>query len=168
MADQAPGIFAILTQEELDFLRKGYVEEAMMASTREALGGMHPAAMGALAAMVDAIYRTDAGPEHPRNRERILITLLTGHHPAELAIHVYWGLMVGLTGDDIGQILLTTYGYNGVASYTVSLLTVKRTLEILKAQVAASRQAPPDQKPPLPHQSPAVVGALLQAFWGKV
>ncbi len=168
MSDQAPGIFAVLTQEELDFLKSGYLEGAMMASTRETLGRMHPAATGALAAMVDAVYRTDLGPEHPRNRERILIALLTGHHPAELAIHVYWGLMVGLTADDIGQILLATCGYNGVASYTVSLLTVKRTLEVLKAQVAASRQAPPDQKPPLPHQSPAVVAALLQAFWGKV
>lgn len=168
MADPASGIFALLTQEELDFLRQGYVEDAMMASTREALGRLHPAAMGTLAAMVDAVYPKGATPEHQRNRERILITLLTGHHPAELAIHVYWGLMVGLTGDDIGQVLLATYGYNGVASYTVSLLTVKKTLEVLKAQVAASRQAPPDQKPPLPHQSPAVVGALLQAFWGPV
>lgn len=39
-----------------------------------------------------------------------VLDLLTGHHPAELAIHVDSGLMVGLTGDDIGQILLTHDG----------------------------------------------------------
>jgi len=158
------GVFAALTDEELEFLRQGYDEQAMMISTREALGRMHPEVAAPLAAMVDAVYTAD--PDRKRERERCLITLLTGHHPAEFAIHVYWGLMVGLTAADIQQVLLITFAYNGVACYTVSLLAVKRTVEILKAQVQAAR-GPAEASAPMSHRSAAVVGALLGAFWGN-
>jgi hypothetical protein len=155
MSGENLGVLSILTDAEVEILRQGYQPAVMMASTREAVAGLFPPGAGYAHGMVEAVYPED--PAKAKARETCLVAVLCDHHPAELAIHIYWGLMVGLTREEIGYAILVTGGYTGIAKYTVAMLTAERTFKLLKKHAT---------DPALGKDSATLVGGLLDTFWG--
>ncbi len=68
--------------------------------------------------------------------ERCVITMLAAEKSGPfLAIHCYWGIVVGLLPDDIAETLLLVGTYQGVDSYTQGLRVLAETLMFLKEHV---------------------------------
>lgn len=93
----------------------------------------------------------------PMERERILIGLLAAEGGSALAIHLYWGLALGLEVAEVVDILFLAGTYTGVKAYNLSLNVAGRTFRALAALAQAE-----DPKAPL--GSAAVLGALGAAF----
>jgi alkylhydroperoxidase/carboxymuconolactone decarboxylase family protein YurZ len=94
----------------------------------------------------------------PRQRELCLITLLTHRAPGVcLANHMYWGLMEGVSVDEICQAVGLAACYSGLPSYTEGIVCARRTFKLLHT-VATSDSGE--------HRRPrAVLGALVRAFY---
>ncbi len=125
----------ILSPDELSAFRRGFSNDRMNELARQAVAGTFPAAMAA----VDLVGRTYFGGVSERSpaggsaldgreRERVIIALMTAG-PCDtllLAIHIYWGLMEGLSPDEIAWTQLLTGTYRGIDKFTsgVGVLTV--------------------------------------------
>ena len=87
-------------------------------------------------------------------RELILISVLGRQGNAYfLAIHIYWGLMEGLSVSAIANTLLLTSWYEGISLWSAQSGTLRTTLDVLKQQVADGKTGTND-----------VVGALKAAL----
>jgi alkylhydroperoxidase/carboxymuconolactone decarboxylase family protein YurZ len=141
-----------LTDEDVETLRRGYQRDLMLAATRGALSQVYPQGAGYVGAIVDAIYTS--GPLTPEDRERCLIAILgTRQEALNLAIHIYWGLMEGLTLDEIGRTLLMAGAYAGLPAYSAGLIVMKKACGVMKAVLTEDPAAAVSQK---------VVGALMK------
>jgi alkylhydroperoxidase/carboxymuconolactone decarboxylase family protein YurZ len=81
-------------------------------------------------------------PSFARDREQIVIALLAarmGNRRMYLALHFYWGLMVGLSPSEIAHRLLFISFYSGIDTLTSSLETLSVVLNLLKNLVNAAR-----------------------------
>ncbi|RKH66458.1 carboxymuconolactone decarboxylase family protein [Corallococcus aberystwythensis] len=70
-----------------------------------------------------------------RDREQIVIALLAarmGNRRLHLALHLYWGLMVGLSPAEIAHRLLFVSFYSGIDTLTSSLETFSAVLNKLQ------------------------------------
>jgi hypothetical protein len=80
----------------------------------------------------------------PEYRELILITVLGSHHGGGrlLAIHLYVGLMVGLSPSELADALLLVGVYTGIPSFTFGVYTIlTKTLAVLRQAVDQGGEA---------------------------
>ncbi len=71
--------------------------------------------------------------------------------PLFLAIHIYWGLMEGLSPADIGWTQLLTGAYEGIDKYSNGVSVLSTTLTAMKSVLPAT-------------DTPTVFNALAAAF----
>lgn len=66
------------------------------------------------------------------NIERTIITLFASQRNGPfLAIHMYWGLLEGLTVGEMAETLLLVGTYTGIGAYTQGLTVLSQTLTFL-------------------------------------
>lgn len=91
---------------------------------------------------VQSVLDTSYGgkPLCDRSRERIIMALLASHSETmTLAVHLYWGLMLGLSLEEVGHVLMLTGQYAGISAYTNGMAVLKKTCAAMRAQVAAGK-----------------------------
>lgn len=76
----------------------------------------------------------------PRERERVIIALLTANPISSmfLAIHLYWGLMEGLSPVEMAWVQLLTGTYAGIDKYSNGVSVLAQTLSAMAALNAAA------------------------------
>jgi hypothetical protein len=149
----------ILTHEQLEAFRKGYSNDWMNDAAYGSVAGSFLQA-GPTEQLVIATWTTprwshapDRGPatlppagtpidavpslpNHlpPKERERVIISLMTAHPTSSmfLAIHLYWGLMEGLSPTEIGWVQLLTGTYEGIDKYSNGIGVLSSTLTAMK------------------------------------
>jgi hypothetical protein len=148
-------ITLILSDAQVAKLRADYVAEVMLASGRNSVANAFPPAAGYVHWVIGHLY--DPATMPPKERERCLIALLAQSDPASftLAIHVYWGLMEGLSVTDILTTLALTGAYAGMQRYATGQATTRRALATL-AKLLATPDARLDPG--------SIVLALVQEF----
>jgi alkylhydroperoxidase/carboxymuconolactone decarboxylase family protein YurZ len=133
-----PDVRALLTDDELAKLRAGFSNDAMLAGARGSSIAPFPPAQPWVQFLLDYFYGAGDGGREPwpaTERELFLLGLLSSRFMGrglDLAIHVYWGLMAGLSVQRIADALLLTGLYCGVESYTNSLGVLRGVLGLLK------------------------------------
>ena len=135
----AGALVNILQPAALQTLRDAYDDDTMTNALSMALPLQYPAAQEYIDALRHAFYGSP-GPApllRADSRERCLIGILASRGAnRNLAIHIYAGLMQGISVEEIGHILLLTGAYTGVDNLAHGLGILKTALEIL-AQLAA-------------------------------
>jgi alkylhydroperoxidase/carboxymuconolactone decarboxylase family protein YurZ len=145
----ATDVTGILTAEELEQLRKNYDSAAIVSASMDSIVGAYSGAAGFMDVLSKQFYTDPSQPRSepgvsslsfdPAARERILIAVLTirlGGQGRFLAVHLYWGLMVGLSVQEIADQLLLIGMYVGLPNFTASIATFQTLLKELKACVA--------------------------------
>lgn len=129
-----------LTTAALEKLRGGFDADRMTKLGVSTVAGYFAGGAPWLKSVDAEVYRT--GRMAPIDRERVLIALFTGQaERAALAIHVYWGLMEGLTPQAVHQIVLLAGTYTGLGRYTFGTRTTLQTFARLAA-CAAELESP--------------------------
>lgn len=128
-----PDLTQLLGDRPLARLRQAYSPEVMRTAMLRAIGEGYPPLHTWNEAIAKTFYDT-AEPLSAANRERCLIALLTQTGPQlSLAIHVYWGLMEGLSAAEVCHIVGLAACYGGVPRLALGLPVVERTLQILSS-----------------------------------
>lgn len=128
-----PDVREILDQEQLARLRAGYDRDAMNRAAINALISPFPPARAFAEVVVGHFY--DAARWPPDRRELCLITYFTvegGDERGNLGIHIYWGLMEGLSPEVIGDTILLASVYSGIDKYTNGIRALQRVLTVLR------------------------------------
>jgi len=148
----APTIDQILTAAELAAFRSGFSIERLNQLARLAVGAQFPAALPTLNMMIfthtggpiEGAQAPSAGAlsELPspsllsgQERERVIIALMTANplDTSLLAIHIYWGLMEGLSPEEIAWTQLLTAAYCGIDKFTIGQKTLATTLLAMRS-----------------------------------
>jgi alkylhydroperoxidase/carboxymuconolactone decarboxylase family protein YurZ len=145
-------IDATLSTEQLANLRGAYSRATMI----EILSSGMPSRCGRTGRYIDAIgsafYGDGADTVAPKDRERCLIAILASRDAGlNLSLHIYLGLMEGLSPREIADIVFLAGIYTGVDRLSDGLAALVATLGILA-------------KPPKSCKVVDIVGALLAAF----
>ena len=129
-----------LNLQELEVLRGGYNGVLMREATRKALNDAYPGGAGFINGLLDDLYQGE-GLSH-LDRERCLIAVLAGRGEAlTLGIHIYWGLMEGMSPDEVSHTLLLAGAYQGVPVYATGLLVLRKASAMLKGLAAEGSDA---------------------------
>lgn len=145
-----------LTEESVAALVAAYKPETMLEASRLAVALPFPPNEGYVDWIINNLY--DGKRIASRDRERTLIALLASQSTASsllLAVHLYWGLMEGLSIAEIADTLALAGVYMGLPHYTAALDTLRDTLKTLR-ELTATADAPLDAM--------RVVGALRATF----
>lgn len=144
----------ILTPEQIALLREGYAADpAWLANyPADVYHDLYPGGSKAFDSFVNSVF-VHGDPAKPpttrmigKDRERVVIALLASQPNAEfLAIHLYWGLVEGLSVNEISQIILVVGGYNGYSFYTNGLSVFAKTLTALKSSCDDGQPVTPEQ-----------------------
>lgn len=135
-------IRTLLSDEMLAKLRAAYEPGALVAANATATTRMYPAIEPWCAGIVSTFF-TDSGPLAPRQREQCLIALLAYTGPeVSLGVHVYWGLMEGLSLDEICQVIALTGCYGGLPKGYRGLQVVARVTRALQRVATTSARGP--------------------------
>jgi alkylhydroperoxidase/carboxymuconolactone decarboxylase family protein YurZ len=122
---------SILSEAELAALRAAYDPTTLLNANKSALARVYPRLLP-WQTMVGSVFFQDS-PLAPRDRELALITLLAHRSPdVALSDHIYWGLMEGVSVLEVCEVVGLTGQYCGMPTYTQAILTVFRTLTVLK------------------------------------
>lgn len=141
-----------LSSADIKKLKKGYKVATMKAAASATVGKLYPPGAPFATGVVDWLY--GSRPISPKDRERCLIALLCQRQDgALLAVHIYWGLMEGLTLNETCHTLLLAGAYTGIPNYSSGLMTLTKTCAILKQAVGAGET-----------QVPQVLEALFIGF----
>lgn len=63
--------------------------------------------------------------------------MLAGRQEAlTLGVHIYWGLMEGMTSDEVAHTLVLAGAYQGVPVYATGLLVLEKVTGLLKGLAA--------------------------------
>ena len=140
-------ITELLTEPELKLLRAGYDPAKMLEDVREKLEAAWPDATPLVESVLGGFYVPVTGRKYrmkPANRERVVLALLAngGGQPFDVSVHFYWGLMEGLTVQELCDVLLLTASYGGVARYTDNFKLLGYTLALLKRMAAKGQPVP--------------------------
>ena len=122
----------ILSPTALEALKAQYATAVMLEASRAAVAVPYPPTTGYVAWIIDNLY--DGKRIASKDRERTLIALLASQstgHSFMLAVHLYWGLMEGLSIAEIADTLALSGVYMGLPHYTAALGTLTGTLKIL-------------------------------------
>lgn len=167
----------ILTPEQLEAFRKGYDADWMNQTAYASVAGSFLQA-GPTEQLVIRSYTTPRWPDAPvegpaelpppeapiwpvpaeippKERERIIIALMTFRPMSSmfLAIHIYWGLMEGLSPNDIAWTQLLTGAYEGIDKYSNGIAVLSSTLTAMAAVYKTGKT-----------DTPTVFDALAAAF----
>lgn len=135
--EQAEQATTGLTPQELVALRGGYSNVVLREASRKALNGRNPGGSGYVDGVIDTLYQGE--PLSHRDRERCLIAVLAGRQEAlTLGVHIYWGLMEGLSPEEVSQTLVLAGAYQGIPVYATGLLVLEKTTAMLKGLAAES------------------------------
>jgi len=143
---------AVLSNEEVTSLRSGYDRSVMNALVERSISGIHPPAAPWMGFIMSELYGPDAALD-PRDREILVIGLLAGRREfGTLAVHLYWGLMEGLSPAELAQVLTISGTYTGVSNFVQGTRVAHRTLGLLKEHAVTDTSVP------------AVLARLVQLF----
>jgi alkylhydroperoxidase/carboxymuconolactone decarboxylase family protein YurZ len=158
-------ISTTLSDVQLATLREAYSREQM---TQILSSGM-PSSYEPTTAYIDAIRTAfyDRTQEMaPKDRERCLIAILVSRDAGlNLALHIYHGLMVGLTPKEIADVIFLGGIYTGVDRISEGFFAATRVLTVLALLVGNSssndcaviqvvRALQREFRPPLPTSLP--------------
>ncbi|EPX57193.1 hypothetical protein D187_006947 [Cystobacter fuscus DSM 2262] len=138
-AGTAP-IQGILGGDELKNLRNHFKEEELCDLAR-VLGEKLPDSKWFVNGLLDQFFTPAAHPtpeEYKQaaiQRESQLITLFLVFSHGQgifLGIHFYWGLMMGLSPEDLSRHVMLVGMYGGIQLLNAALTTLERTLNLLK------------------------------------
>lgn len=121
-----------LDQDRLADLRRAYDAKAMRAVMLDAFVERHrPLTQWCLA--IDSTFYAESTPMSAANRERCLIAMLacTGAS-VPLGIHMYWGLMEGLSSEEIYTIVSLAGCYGGVPRLVTSFAVIDVVSDVLR------------------------------------
>jgi hypothetical protein len=135
---------SLLTDDDLGALRAAYDPAAMAAGARGATVAPLPAAAPLVDAIIDTFY--SAAPLLPAARREQTLIALMASAPAPagrtFAIHLYWGLMEGLSLADLAATLLLVGAYAGIDRYTNAAAAVAALVDrALRPALAAGGDA---------------------------
>ncbi len=129
----ARDITAILSPERLAALRALFSNEALLDLARGNFATRYPPALAFITPLINHFFVGDT-PMEPMIRERLIIAILASElSNTELAVHFYWGLMVGLTEAEIADTLLLVFGYSGANEFNNAIDLLERCLTALAA-----------------------------------
>jgi len=146
-------IDAVLQPGQLEMLRAQYVDADMIQILSSGMPGLDERTTGYINAIRSAFY--EGCTMAPSDRERCLIAVLASRDAGfNLAIHIYIGLMTGLSPQEIADVIFLGGIYTGVDRISDGLAAEVRTLTVL-AGIAV---------PPRVFTVPQVMQALHGAF----
>jgi alkylhydroperoxidase/carboxymuconolactone decarboxylase family protein YurZ len=158
-----------LSNDQLRRLRAAYDRTEMLTAIGVPLPALLPRSRQYIDTIEDAFYSKETGAAASaeigslsvRERELCLLVLLATHHSQHnLGIHVYLGLMEGISPREIGSVFLLTAIYSGEPVLATGLRTAAMTLGALGKTVAAHVEAPADN----PLNPIAILEVLKKTF----
>jgi alkylhydroperoxidase/carboxymuconolactone decarboxylase family protein YurZ len=148
-------IDTLLSSAQLDTLRHAYSKEDMVQLLSSGIPGLDDRTTEFIGAIRKAFYDGGAGSMSAKDRERCLIAILASRDAGlNLALHVYCGLMEGLSPQEIADVIFLGGIYTGVDRISDGLAAEMTTLTVL-AHTAV---------PPMSCTVSQVVQALIAAF----
>jgi alkylhydroperoxidase/carboxymuconolactone decarboxylase family protein YurZ len=145
-----------LSDRELSLLREHYDPAVLLSASRASLAAPFPPSGPWVESIVGHLY--DPAVIAPRERERVLIALLSAQNQGRgmtVVVHLYWGLMEGLSVSDVAETLVLVGAYAGVSVYAQALGTYRALLGALREGAG---------KGPEGARTGALVPALLRSF----
>src|SRR5262245_47844544 len=129
MSDQ---VQTTLPRDTLKALKHTYNRDAMTAVLSGGMPARYAAVNDYVKVISAAFYSGEGQTTPPRDRERCLIAILASRDAgANLAIHIYLGLMEGLSLQEIADIIYLAGIYTGVDRLSDGLSAYVRTLGVL-------------------------------------
>jgi len=126
-------IDAGLNEDQLLALRDAYQRETMLGVLSKGMPSKDARTTGYITNIRQAFYDSGA-PMKPQDRERSLIAVLAARDAGfNLALHIYIGLMEGLTPQQIADIIFLGGVYTGVDRISDGLGALVKTLAALKS-----------------------------------
>ncbi len=145
----------VLSSEQLDTLKRAYFSEDMTRLLSSGIPGLDDRTTDFIGAIRNAFYDGSGQIMSAKDRERCLVAILASRDAGlNLAIHIYCGLMEGLSPQEIADVIFLGGIYTGVDRISDGLAAEMRTLTVL-AQIAV---------PPRYCTVGQVMEALLAAF----
>src|SRR5262245_17499126 len=139
--------------DRLAALRATYNPAAMTAAEVQSLAAIVPR-FGPWNEGIAKTFYEPTGPMQGKDRERCLIALLASDGAAlSLVIHVYRGLMEGLSPKEVVQIVGLVACYTGLPKLTFGIEVLHRAFRVLEGLAATESRLPG-----------AVISALVQEF----
>ena len=133
-----PPLTSMLSDENLALLRLGFDGQVAYAMALGSLSAPVPGAAPWVEAS-GAYFFKDAAHMSAQRRELCVLSVLTSlRAPDQLAIHVYWGLMVGLSVTQVGDAIFLGADYAGIACFDTGLKVAKAALSNLETQASAA------------------------------
>ncbi|RKG94500.1 hypothetical protein D7V97_38775, partial [Corallococcus sp. CA053C] len=141
----------LLCADALKRLRSRYHDkpsDPVALLSRSSIQAMYSQSSDLLEEMMSEFYspqkfaRDQDFDQFARDREQIVIALLAarmGNRRMHLALHLYWGLMVGLSPQEIAHRLLFISFYSGIDTLTSALETFSAVLNKLQGLTDAAR-----------------------------
>ncbi len=141
-------VAALLTRRAVRSLRGGYDREVMAATATAALVRDFPESEDYVTAIHDSLFGGGEGRRSrslagltAKEREVGLIVLLASQRASmELAIHIYWGLMEGITTQEVAGLMMVTGVYAGIGKQTAGMKVMRSALNALQARVDATQK----------------------------
>ena len=128
----------LLDDASLDRLREGYDPTALLRANVVATEQVYPPAGPWCAGIASSFFGPDT-PLKPVDRERCLVGLLAYTGPdISLSVHIYWGLMEGLSLAEASQTVALTGCYGGLPKAYQGFAVIARTAMLLKRAASAS------------------------------
>jgi alkylhydroperoxidase/carboxymuconolactone decarboxylase family protein YurZ len=125
----------VLSEAKLRLLRSSYHPSEMVSANVAAVASLAPRLQSWNAEIARTFYTSD-GPLSAIDRERCLIMLLSYTGPAlPLAVHIYWGLMEGLTVDEVCQVVGLAGCYGGLPRTVQGLVALEKVVWLLDRAV---------------------------------
>lgn len=115
---------SLLSAAELSTLQAGYSRAQCVDDVRRSFEGNYPPATPAVEAVLGPFYEPLPGSSQfqidPATRERILVALLSNGFGGgfDVAVHMYWAMMEGVSISGVLDTLLLTASYAGISRYT--------------------------------------------------
>jgi alkylhydroperoxidase/carboxymuconolactone decarboxylase family protein YurZ len=153
----------ILTAADLLNLRNAYnANLAEMTAILSAVGLDYPPVQDWLTSVGNTMFRelspTPAPnlPVLPIDRERCLIALIAERRETlNLAVHIYMGLMNGLSPAEVANVLALTGIYGGISAYIRGIRVAEQTFKVLEVLA------------PLPIRGPKAAVTALSVTFGS-
>lgn len=152
-----PDVRSLLTEAQISVLRQNYNRALMNVVATKLVAAPYPPIAGLVAYAAERFYN-DAPPVLTLvDRERCLIAIFAAGRrpPFALAVHVYWGLMEGMTVEETAEIIALSALYGGIDIVTDGMRTLSDTLKQLATASDAGGEAA---------QSQALLPALVATF----
>jgi alkylhydroperoxidase/carboxymuconolactone decarboxylase family protein YurZ len=144
---------ATLDENILLRFRSAFDPNRMSSANVAALARAHPK-MRAWAEETTATFFGPTSVLSARDRERCIIALLVGTGtPLSLAVHIYWGLMEGITLEEVRETIALVVCYAGLPRCAQGLLVLDRVSRVLVDAAEVNMVAPED-----------VLQTLVEAF----